>query len=249
MSRPGCQQTSAKPCNRNAEESFPVLSLKSQEQKPPNPLLIQDKNALQPRLHLCSPFGGCHDTPRRLFPSPSSLNASSPAAASAYWPTPGLQPPRRRHRHRRSRALGGRPTGSRPSTRTPFRHLPCRPRRLGRLAHRLRHHHRRHGIDRRLRDSLVRTLGDAGRAGPADRSPPSHARPRPPENRSTRWPVAATLADLRAARWRLAARGPGVRAPPLLAPPPEAAHLCCPPYSAHAQGLTTDASHTDAGRQ
>src|SRR6266446_9096437 len=50
MSRPGCQQTSAKPCNRNAEESFPVLSLKSQEQKPPNPLLIQDKNALQPRL-------------------------------------------------------------------------------------------------------------------------------------------------------------------------------------------------------
>jgi hypothetical protein len=42
----------AKPCNRNAEESFPVLSLKSREQKPPNPLLIQDKNALQPRLDL-----------------------------------------------------------------------------------------------------------------------------------------------------------------------------------------------------
>src|SRR4030095_5434118 len=38
-----------KPCNRNAEESFPVLSLKSREQKPPNPLLIQDKNVLQPR--------------------------------------------------------------------------------------------------------------------------------------------------------------------------------------------------------
>jgi Subtilase family len=38
-----------KPCNRNAEESFPVLSLKSREQKPPNPLLIQDKNVLRPR--------------------------------------------------------------------------------------------------------------------------------------------------------------------------------------------------------
>src|SRR5262249_60595209 len=48
MSPLGCQKMSAKPCNRNAEESFPVLSLKSREQKPPNPLLIQDKNALQP---------------------------------------------------------------------------------------------------------------------------------------------------------------------------------------------------------
>src|SRR6266446_9757768 len=52
MSPPGCQKMSAKPCNRNAEESFPVLSLKSREQKPPNPLLIQDKNILQPRLDL-----------------------------------------------------------------------------------------------------------------------------------------------------------------------------------------------------
>ena len=34
---------SATPCNRNAEESFPVLSLKSREQEPPNPLLIRDK--------------------------------------------------------------------------------------------------------------------------------------------------------------------------------------------------------------
>src|SRR2546422_401204 len=49
MSPLGCQKMSAKPCNRNAEESFPVLSLKSREQKPPNPLLIQDKNVLQPR--------------------------------------------------------------------------------------------------------------------------------------------------------------------------------------------------------
>ena len=41
---------SAKPCNRNAEKSFPVLSLNSRQQKPPNPLLIRDKNVLQPRF-------------------------------------------------------------------------------------------------------------------------------------------------------------------------------------------------------
>src|SRR6266851_1103413 len=41
-------------------------------------------------LHLCSPAGGCHDTPQRLFSSPSSPHSSSPAAASAHWPTPGL---------------------------------------------------------------------------------------------------------------------------------------------------------------
>src|SRR3989442_15032104 len=52
MSPPGYQKMSAKPCNRNAKESFPVLSLKSREQKPPNSLLIQDKNVLQPRLWL-----------------------------------------------------------------------------------------------------------------------------------------------------------------------------------------------------
>src|SRR5215831_12161163 len=52
MSPLGCQKMSAKPCNRNAEESFPVLSLKSREQKPPNPLLIQDKDVLQPSLGL-----------------------------------------------------------------------------------------------------------------------------------------------------------------------------------------------------
>src|SRR3989441_2560109 len=28
-------------------------------------------------LRLCSPSGGCHDTPQRLFSSPSSTNASS----------------------------------------------------------------------------------------------------------------------------------------------------------------------------
>src|SRR4029450_2939944 len=48
MSPPGCQKMWVKPCNRNAEESFPVLSLKSREQKPPNHLLIQDKDVLQP---------------------------------------------------------------------------------------------------------------------------------------------------------------------------------------------------------
>src|SRR5712691_5363821 len=52
MSPPGCQKMWVKPCNRNAEESFPVLSLKSREQKPPNHLLIQDKDVLQPRLGL-----------------------------------------------------------------------------------------------------------------------------------------------------------------------------------------------------
>src|SRR5262244_2267330 len=50
MSPPGCQKMLAKPCNQNAEERFPVHSLKSQAQKPPNPLLIQDKNILQPSL-------------------------------------------------------------------------------------------------------------------------------------------------------------------------------------------------------
>ena len=43
---------SAKLCQRNAEERCPVLSLKSREQKPPNPLLIQDKDVLQPRHRL-----------------------------------------------------------------------------------------------------------------------------------------------------------------------------------------------------
>src|SRR5262249_22415476 len=52
MSPHGCPKMSAKLCNRNAEESFPVLSLKSWEQKPPNPLLIQDKNVLQPSTDL-----------------------------------------------------------------------------------------------------------------------------------------------------------------------------------------------------
>src|SRR5438105_853217 len=48
MSPAGCPNMSATPCNRNADESFPVLRLKSREQKSPTPLLIQDKDVLQP---------------------------------------------------------------------------------------------------------------------------------------------------------------------------------------------------------
>src|SRR5215813_8646559 len=58
MSPLGCQKMSAKPCNRNAEESFPVLSLKSREQKPPNPLLIQDKDVLQPSIDVSASAPG-----------------------------------------------------------------------------------------------------------------------------------------------------------------------------------------------
>src|SRR6516162_10692778 len=58
MSPPGCQKMLATPCNQNAEESFPVHSLKSQAQKPPNPLLIQDKNILQPSKSLAFPILG-----------------------------------------------------------------------------------------------------------------------------------------------------------------------------------------------
>src|SRR5437764_2441161 len=50
MSPAGCPKMSATPCNRNADESFPVLRLKSREQKSPTPLLIQDKDVLQPSL-------------------------------------------------------------------------------------------------------------------------------------------------------------------------------------------------------
>src|SRR3989442_1574582 len=67
MSPPGCQKMSAKPCNRNAEESFPVLSLKSREQKPPNSLLIQDKNVLQPSADLHrTESGGVEEPGKRL---------------------------------------------------------------------------------------------------------------------------------------------------------------------------------------
>src|SRR5437870_12759874 len=70
MSPSGCPKMWVKPCNRSAEESFPVLSLKSREQKPPNPLLIQDKNVLQPRP----------DPPRACSPAQICL------AAGGFWP-------------------------------------------------------------------------------------------------------------------------------------------------------------------
>src|SRR5256885_4777022 len=52
MSPAGCPNMSATPCNRNADESFPVLRLKSREQKSPTPLLIQDKDVLQPTYNV-----------------------------------------------------------------------------------------------------------------------------------------------------------------------------------------------------
>ena len=64
---------------------------------------------------------------------------------------------------------------------------------------------------------------------PPDRSASSHARSWTAQHRSARWPVAATLARLRAARRGLPSRRPGVRAARLLAPPPEAAPLCRAP--------------------
>src|SRR5262249_49045267 len=66
MSPPGCQKMLAKPCNQNAEESFPVHSLKSQAQKPPNPLLIQDKTILQPSTALHELQSECGESVRLL---------------------------------------------------------------------------------------------------------------------------------------------------------------------------------------
>src|SRR5215470_5029899 len=78
MSPPGCQKMSATPCNRNAEESFPVLSLKSWEQKPPNSLLIQDKNVLQPTT---PPWRELFHIPYFCHPcaGPAGLQAVGPA--------------------------------------------------------------------------------------------------------------------------------------------------------------------------
>src|SRR5712691_5059103 len=74
MSPPGCQKMWVKPCNRNAEESFPVLSLKSREQKAPNHLLIQDKDVLQPRFDLCGE-GHCSCS---QYESPSHCRSTLP---------------------------------------------------------------------------------------------------------------------------------------------------------------------------
>src|SRR6266540_3256668 len=87
-------------------------------------------------LHLFPASGGRYDTPERLLPcSTLSTDPSAPSATRAFRRPPSLQPPCRRHRHRRSRALGGRAPGVRPATRAPFRHLHRRPRRPRRLAH------------------------------------------------------------------------------------------------------------------
>src|SRR6266571_7712193 len=48
MSPVGCPNMLATLCNRNADESCPVLRLNSREQKSPTPLLIQDKDVLPP---------------------------------------------------------------------------------------------------------------------------------------------------------------------------------------------------------
>src|SRR5258707_15193984 len=90
MSPLGCQKMSAKPCNRNAEESFPVLSLKSWEQKPPNPLLIQDKNVLQPSLGLAEPQASLGDQPARWANTVQSRGTSlrhTPDFYSNFTPT------------------------------------------------------------------------------------------------------------------------------------------------------------------
>src|SRR5712691_3975255 len=127
MSPHGLRKRSAKPCNRNAEESFPVLSLKSREQKPPNPLLIQDKNVLQPTVDLiasapvlpcltiiilASPLTG---SPEQLhlpqvvcvtrIPQEGDVYAQAPCAAPRGPAAPhGDHPPRRRARGARRRA-------------------------------------------------------------------------------------------------------------------------------------------------
>src|SRR6266571_3249507 len=81
MSPPGCQKMSAKPCNRNAEESFPVLSLKSREQKPPNPLLIQDKDVLQPTQRVPAE----PSVSKTLYPDAAQRQRPRPCLCSARW--------------------------------------------------------------------------------------------------------------------------------------------------------------------
>src|SRR6266853_256571 len=84
MSPRGCQQMSAKPCNRNAEESFPVLSFKSREQKPPNLLLIQDENVLQPSTTVVE---------RILSWFQSSHQGRNHGAQARVWPIPHRRGP------------------------------------------------------------------------------------------------------------------------------------------------------------
>src|SRR6266851_9040521 len=103
MSPLGYQKMSATPCNQNAEESFPVLSLKSREQEPPNPLLIRDKafyRLAQTRVvwgtaaqdHRPSPAPqpgspGCLPTPRPPRPNDTAGPASAPPQRASPRPT------------------------------------------------------------------------------------------------------------------------------------------------------------------
>ena len=81
---------SAQPCHQNAEEPFPVLSLKRREQQPPNPLLRQDKDFY--RLLGALPKRSWLKRLRRLgleglAPLWRRVNATSPAAQSRWqWP-------------------------------------------------------------------------------------------------------------------------------------------------------------------
>ena len=86
---------------------------------------------------------------------------------------------------------------------------------------------------------LFELLGGPRRAGPPDRSPPSQARPR-----STRKPIGSTASGCNACTptgCSPAAFRPDDQVCVLRSyspPPPDAAHLRRPPYSAYAQGLS-----------
>src|SRR5436853_7408648 len=79
MSPAGCPKMSATPCNRNADESFPVLRLKSREQKSPTPLLIQDKDVLQPSSELRNRPDG-----RRTYLAGNDLRATARQIVMGY---------------------------------------------------------------------------------------------------------------------------------------------------------------------
>src|SRR2546428_1971887 len=103
MSPPGCQKMSAKPCSQNAEESCPVLSLQSGEQKPPNPLLIQDKDVLQPTS---GPYG----LSRTVGPYDLSLHARA-CALGTLGPTSVGARSQRRGQARPTQAPAHQPEG------------------------------------------------------------------------------------------------------------------------------------------
>jgi hypothetical protein len=67
-------------------------------------------------LRLCLALRGCYDTPYSRWPCPSSTgpSASASCGSRALRRSPGLPPPRRGPRPRRSRALGRRAPGGAP---------------------------------------------------------------------------------------------------------------------------------------